>query len=527
MNLMNKNMISFITAVSFMMCACTDTTVIPAGDYDSMKGSGNGNSDAEWAVSSIEPLANPDRGYHLECRYFAHNLVNPFNSSEEYPKGFVDDREITYSSKDGSTKIVQQYIYLTGYARKDIDEQGLENVQKVFDGLKDKGYKTILRFAYNWWGENQYNSNWKDEEEEEEWIYRHIEQLAPVLQKNIGLIAAMQAGFLGRWGEWHNTSVLLGPNAQRVKNGVVNKLLAAIPEPYNIEMRYPSHKNALTLDNETYRTTRLGYCNDFFTVGEHALAAGNDFVPGSEEYNQVMNEAYQIYISGEMPYPEESEWGLSDLISRTGTLQIFRDHHYSAFDITQNENINVHSWKNSSVTPSELTRNRILFDESYFVEDGKNVARTFYDFVRDHLGYRINVKKVELNAENGSLAYKIDLTNTGFATVINPKEVYLVLISEDSNEVKELKKLEVDPRDWQPYDVARNDYKVLTHTLEGTVEVTGISGKYKVGIWMPEVASDLKYNSKYAVKFALSDLMTSWNDEEGKYAVNVIGEVSL
>ena len=40
MNLMNKNMISFITAVSFMMCACTDTTVIPAGDYDSMKGSG-------------------------------------------------------------------------------------------------------------------------------------------------------------------------------------------------------------------------------------------------------------------------------------------------------------------------------------------------------------------------------------------------------------------------------------------------------------------------------------------------------
>ena len=68
---------------------------------------------------------------------------------------------------------------------------------------------------------------------------------------------------------------------------------------------------------------------------------------------------------------------------------------------------------------------------------------------------------------------------------------------------------------------------MITHTLEGTVEVTGISGKYKVGIWMPEVASDLKYNSKYAVKFALSDLMTSWNDEEGKYAVNVIGEVSL
>lgn len=525
MNFMNKNMISFITIMSFMICACTDTTVIPAGDYDDMRSAGNG-SGTEWKVSSIEPLANPDRGYHLECRYFAHNLVNPFNT-KIYPEDFVGDKEVEYSSTEGSTKIVQQYIYLTGYARKEIDAQGLENIQKIFDGLKEKGYKAIVRFAYNWWGENEYNGNWRNEEESEEWIYRHIEQLAPILQKNVGLIAAMQAGFLGRWGEWHNTSLLLGPNAQRVKNGVVNKLLATLPQPYNIEMRYPRHKNELILDNETCRTTRLGYCNDFFTAGEHALAAGNDFVPNTDEYNQVMKEAPQVYISGEMPYPEASEWGLHALISRIGTLKIFRDHHYSAFDITQNEGINIYSWKTSSVTPSELKSNKILFDESYFMEDGKNVARTLYEFVRDHLGYRINVKKVELNVENGSLVYRIDLTNTGFATVINPKEVYLVLISEDDQEIKELKKLNVNPKDWQPYDVAKNEYKVLTHTLEGVAEVTGLSGKYKVGIWMPEVKSDLKYNSKYAVKFAISNLMIPWNDAAGRYAVNVIGDVSL
>lgn len=524
---MKTNMISFIAAMSFMMCACADTNVIPVGDYDASKGTGGGSDkpNTEVKVVSINPLENPDRGYHLECRYFAHNLTNPFSAGEVYPKGFLDDRELSYGSTDGSTKIVQLYIYLTGYARKNIDEQGLNNIQTVFDGLKAKGYKAILRFAYNWWGENQYNSNWQNEEESEEWVYKHIEQLKPVLQENVGLIAAMQAGFLGRWGEWHNTSVLTGPNAQRVKNGVINRLLEAFPAPYCIEMRYPSQKNALTLDNEVNRTTRLGYCNDFFTAGEHELAENNDYVPGTDEYNQVANESYQLYVSGEMPYPEDSEWGLSKLISQMGTLRILRDHHYSAFDITQNENINIYSWKNSSVTASLLAKNNILFDESYFKEDGKEVARTFYEFVRDHLGYRINVKKADLSADGSNLKYHIELTNTGFCTVLNPKDVYLVFVSE-SGVAKEVKLEGVNPKDWQPFDVKAKDYKAVTYTLEGTA-TTGLSGKYKVGIWMPEPASGLTYNAKYAVKFAPSELVAPWADSEGKYAVNILGEVSF
>lgn len=523
MNFINKNMISIITAISFMMCACTDTNVIMAGDYDDVREGGASSAESKWEVKSIAPLVNPDRGYHLECRYFADNLINPFNGSQIYPKGFIEDCENEYASKGGSTTLVQQYIYLSKYANREIDEQGLQNIQKIFDGLREHGYKAILRFAYNWWGENQYNSNWRNEEEQEPWVYKHIEQLTPILQQNIGLIAVMQAGFIGRWGEWHNTTLASNQNA---KNKIVSGLLKAIGEPYNIEMRYPTQKNDLTLEDETGRS-RLGYCNDYFTAGEHSHAPGNDFVPGDQWYNQVSDEAHNVYISGEIPYAEDSEWGLHELISRNVTLKVFRDHHYSAFDITQNYGLNIYSWKNNKVTPSSLTSNKILFDESYFMDGDEHVARTYYEFVRDHLGYRINVKNVELTPSSGSLSYKIDLTNTGFATVMNPKEVYLVAISEDGREVKEIKKLDANPRDWQPYDVVSKDFKALTYTLEGTADVAGLSGKYKVGIWMPEVASNLKYNSKYAVKFAVSNLMTPWNDEAGKYAVNVVGEVSF
>lgn len=517
-----KNIGYLFAIISFMFCACTDTTIIPVGAYDLTGGNSSSGEEAKWEVKPITPLFNPDRGYHLECTYGADNLKNPFNDWEIYPIGFVNDRERTYESEDGSTTLVQQYIYLNQYAQCDIDEQGLRNIQTIFDGLREQGYKAILRFAYNWWGENEWNTNWANEEEHEPWLYRHIEQLAPVIQQNIGLIAVVQVGFIGRWGEWHNTTLAASQDA---KNKVVDRLLKAVPEPYNIEFRHPGHMNSLVLNDETQRY-RLGYHNDFFTAGEQMNASGNDFVPGDEWYNQVMEVAPNIFMIGEMPYEKDEQWGLKDLVNRDVTLKIFRDHHYSAFDITQNYSLNILSWRNERITPSVLIRNKILFDESYFVEDGISVARTFYDFVRDHLGYRINVKNVELDADGGQLIYKIDLTNTGFATVMNPKDVYLVFISEDNQLVKEMK-LDVNPKEWQPGDIVTREYKALTYTLDGTVETAGLTGKYKVGVWMPEVASNLKYNSKYAVKFAVSDLSSPWNDEAGKYAVNIVGEITL
>lgn len=98
-----------------------------------------------------------------------------------------------------------------------------------------------------------------------------------------------------------------------------------------------------------------------------------------------------------------------------------------------------------------LNDNNILFDESYFKDaEGNEVVRSFYEFVRDHLGYRLNLQSEStVEAKNGNLEYNLTITNTGFATVINPKEVYLVLVSGDGQVAKEIK-LDVDPKTWIP-----------------------------------------------------------------------------
>lgn len=70
----------------------------------------------------------------------------------------------------------------------------------------------------------------------------------------------------------------------------------------------------------------------------------------------------------------------------------------------------------------------------------EEVVRSFYEFVRDHLGYRLNLQSEStVEAKNGNLEYNLTITNTGFATVINPKEVYLVLVSGDGQVAKEIK----------------------------------------------------------------------------------------
>ena len=155
----------------------------------------------------------------------------------------------------------------------------------------------------------------------------------------IGQIATMQVGFIGAWGEWHTSPLM---NDQSAKNAIVSALLRALPAPYCVEMRYPNHKKALTLEQEGSRG-RIGYANDYFTAGEHPLAPGNDFVPNTDDYKQITEEVKvnNFYMSGEIPYNEDTEWGLAELISPIKSLRILREHRYSAFDVTQNYDLNI------------------------------------------------------------------------------------------------------------------------------------------------------------------------------------------
>ena len=214
------------------------------------------------------------------------------------------------------------------------------------------------------------------------------------------------------------------------------------------------------------------------------------------------------------------------IVCVTGQHREMLDQVLHLFGIKPDYDLNIMSWKQVKVYPSLLNDNNILFDESYFKDaEGNEVVRSFYEFVRDHLGYRLNLQSEStVEAKNGNLEYNLTITNTGFATVINPKEVYLVLVSGDGQVAKEIK-LDVDPKTWIP-STNEEPNQVAKYVIKGSA-AAGLSGTYKVGIWMPEKVADLKYNPAYAIKFAPTEKLTHWYDDAGKYAVNIFGEVTF
>ena len=458
------------------------------------------------------PLRNPDRGFHLESNYFVHNYINPFNRSETYPGGFVDERLKQFGAEKDSITLTQLYLYLSDYVDRYIPQEAFERMQVIFDNLEAKGFKAILRFAYNYTGLNTSGG------ETETIMSRHLEQLRPFLRKNLGLIATCQMGFIGAWGEWHNSP--LSKN-QKAKNKLVNTLLDIFPKEYCLQMRYPRQKELLVLDHPD-DWKRIGFSNDYFTAGEHSHAPENDFVPGDENFEMVLKDASGFFMSGEIPYAENTEWGLHDLISVDHSLQILRDHHYSAFDITQNNELNIRHWKNYKVYPQKLDSLGILYDMEYFQgKDGNVLSRSAYDFIRDHLGYRLNLVSSLFERHDNSLFYSIRLKNTGFATVVNPHPVYLVFINEEGGIALEIRLSNINPKDWQPYRIVSGKYETITHTMEGNVPVSLMDGTYRVAIWMPDAQSSLVHHPTYDIKWVESQGLQHLYNE--KAVLNIVG----
>jgi hypothetical protein len=105
-------------------------------------------------------------------------------------------------------------------------------------------------------------------------VRRHLSQLRPVLAKNVGAIAMVEMGFLGRWGEWHNFTT--GPfeaagapglvQSPANRQVMVNQLLAAVPASRKLLMRYPLHRPQLA--NSAAELSRIGFHNDCFLASD-------------------------------------------------------------------------------------------------------------------------------------------------------------------------------------------------------------------------------------------------------------------
>ena len=153
--------------------------------------------------------------------------------------------------------LVHLNIHLDDWRETDIPQDVLDGLDTNFADIRDAGLKAIIRFAYN---EGPYPNSEPDASKVQ--ILRHIEQFTPLLQKNADILAWMEAGFIGAWGEWHTSTN--GLDNLPDKQEILFALLKALPENRMVQVRYPANIIEMFPNPLNALKARVAHHNDCF-----------------------------------------------------------------------------------------------------------------------------------------------------------------------------------------------------------------------------------------------------------------------
>lgn len=523
-------------------------------------------ADDPWANG----IANPERGFRLECNFGMGDRITPFGCSLGAVKRFETDPKAKFQYADlwnmvgfsearpWGVTLAQHYVYLTEfYDTEVLPEQVLRDLEDSFEVLRKCGAKSVLRFSYETdtvtpWVPPELPEGMLTEEQIQqekikqaealaafeaenqkgptlEIVLAHIRQLTPVLQKNSDLIFCMEMGFLGAWGEWHSMRRIAGDDWAG-KSAVLRAAQEALGPERMVTMRSqeqvfymskiapmseePAEITPETAFDGSFRSRR-GWNNDAFMVPSDErwvfMADSPETVEASPLFQQTCRESMFIPMGGEL------WWRLvGGIVDGKDVILRLRQQHYDYLSLvhslgdTNQENINM--WMRTPITRQWLEDNNLPVPDGYFDYTGMADAaeRSAFDYIRDCLGYRFELQNATWQspvAPGEVLTLNVELVNRGFKSLLNKRTVYAVLLDR-SGEVTAQWSLDCDPRRWFPHDSRDPEYKPLKHSFGGELDLPAnlTPGKYYLALWLPDVSPRLQEDENYSVRFANRDV---------------------
>jgi hypothetical protein len=415
-----------------------------------------GTVETSFTASAAE-IANPERGMYV---WAADNLLQwtQADANAKFQSGY---------------RVVYAPVRLDAYANTTLPASVLTQLSSSFAIARNAGLKLVPRFLYNYPENETEYQNVKDATLTR--VLGHIDQLKPVLTANADVIAFLQAGFIGAWGEWHTSSNNLtepGPRTQ-----IRDALLAALPSDRFLQLRYPAYLMAWAPTVPGWRdgsaASRIGAHNDCF------LASATDVGTYSENASERTNERNYIAalsrvapFGGETCNPADEQ----NPTPRTSCADILAEGRQ--FNLTYLNN----------------DYYRDIFHVRW--EQQGCMAE-----VRRSLGYRFELASLRHDdavtaGQSGSLL--LTLRNVGWARAFNPRVVQVLLKHKTSGAVVRIALSSVDPRTWLPATTS-------TVSTGFTVPSGTPTGAYDVLLALPDRADSLRNDVRYSVRPANAD----------------------
>jgi hypothetical protein len=425
-------------------------------------------------------LANPERGFYQAADTDLDALSAAF-VARTYAKG---------------QRLVYARINLESYRDRDLPAVLLDRLDAAFETARQGGVKLVVRTTYNYpRGETQYRDA-KDAALPR--VLAHLAQLKPLLRRNEDVIAFMQAGFIGAWGEWHTSSNNLTTEQSRTR--IKDALLDATPATRFVQFRYPPYIQAWSprlpeLAAALDGSFRTGFHDDCF------LASDTDV--GTYDDQLDVREAQRNYTDA-----------LGDLAPFGGETCNPADDPNPRPRITC-----------ADILAEGARFNLTYLNDSYYrrLFHDNWLKQGCLDTVRGRMGYRFGLVKVShpaTVAQGGALSVSIAVRNLGWARLYNPRPVEILLRDRKSGVVRQLSTQGGDPRRWLPRADTR---QTLTAVVPGDV-----SGEQEVWLALPDAGPRLKDDPRYAIRLANADdgaRGQRWDPQSGAFALGTLVNV--
>lgn len=358
-------------------------------------------------TESARELQNPRRGFYNLHRFMITDKETDYREliEEEY-------------KTDTETSLSLIEINLQMYRDSSISEAGMKNIDLLFQALSGIDKQLIIRFVYDWDGENE-----KYEPDTIDIILDHMEQLADVLDDYKEDIFIIQGLFIGNWGEMNGTKYFSDTDL-----GLLARQIADVADQsIYLSVRTPAYWRKITgiekASPKNIDGNRLA----------GRLSLYNDGILGNEsDYGTYRVQEYDGKKRSERKAELDFQDKLCSLVPNGG--EVINDNEYNDFDNAVKDLATMHiTYLNEGHDEAVLDKWR----DAVVIEKGVFQGVDGYTYIKQHLGYRLLIEESDFgfNYFTNSIKAVVTMKNVGFAPLYSEPEISLILYDCEEGEI--------------------------------------------------------------------------------------------
>ena len=436
-----------------------------------------GSSTKDAKVLADEPALSLSRSFSPNAVTISTSEGAPYGDCDfwkEKASQCIDDTNFGY----GPTRVVRLYICLSGEVsvgacsgqqepKGALSEQMLSAIETRIAAFAGTGVRVMPRFIYNF---GPIGPAAKDAPIDV--ILEHLDQVAPILVKNKDLVFALEAGFIGTWGEWHDSTN--GNDAAGPQKLLLDRERKYFDALFPILVRYPG--DLLQYTGTTMPVAGLGLHDDYYASDSDDGATWNPCDTGAgycldhSTPGQLRSYASAVSSAGVFA----GEFGALD--ANLQNCDAIDSYSY-AYHV---QSISLHP--SPSSVGSEL--------------ENEGCALSFYNKV----GIRIELHTATVignPVSGGRLDLALTLSNAGYGHVKRPRPAKVVFLS-NGRPVAEIP-IPLEELDLRKLDSAQ---KTVDHTFDIHLYLPAdfrLDGPSSIALVFPDLVPSLKSNPFYAL----------------------------